>query len=135
MEEIKTRSLPPELRTLLSVATSEKNVEREFNLYNESSVRKLYGSTIEGHLVGCIGVEFLAPDRCEIKHIAVLPQHRSRGIGKKMIKFIRDKNSLSFICAETDRDAVHFYEKFGFDITSLGEKYPGGERFQCVFSN
>ncbi|QAS51422.1 GNAT family N-acetyltransferase [Halobacillus litoralis] len=111
MVDITTGSIPPEIRTLLSFATSEKNVEAEFDLYNESSVRKLYGYTIEGHPVGCIGVEFLGPDKGEIKHIAVLPQHRGRGIGDKMVNFIKDKHSLSLIYAETDKDAVYFYEK------------------------
>ena len=35
------------------------------------------------------------------------------------------------ITAETDRDAVEFYWSSGFKVTSLGEKYPGVERFLC----
>ena len=34
------------------------------------------------------------------------------------------------IVAETDHDAVGFYAANNFAITSLGEKYPGVERFQ-----
>ena len=29
-------------------------------------------------------------------------------------------------------DAVEFYRKLGFSIESLGEKYPGVERFRCT---
>ena len=36
--------------------------------------------------------------------------------------------------AETDKDAVDFYRKLGFSVTSLGEKYPGVERFHCEYS-
>ncbi len=50
-----------------------------------------------------------------------------------MINYISDKYPL--IYAETDNDAVNFYWKYGFEITSLGEKYPGVERFLCEFSN
>jgi len=48
-----------------------------------------------------------------------------------MIDFIIEKHSLSMISTETDQDAVNFYNKIGFSITSLGEKYPGVERFWC----
>ena len=34
--------------------------------------------------------------------------------------------------AETDADAVGFYARVGFTITSLGHVYPGVERFRCV---
>ncbi len=33
------------------------------------------------------------------------------------------------IVAETDRSALGFYVALGFTMTSLGEKYPGVERF------
>jgi ribosomal protein S18 acetylase RimI-like enzyme len=48
-----------------------------------------------------------------------------------MIDFIIEKHSLSYVCTETDKDAVGFYRNYGFEITSLGEKYPGVERFLC----
>lgn len=51
-----------------------------------------------------------------------------------MIKCVCEIHSLSYISAETDRDAVGFYRKYGFQITSLGEKYPGVERFKCEYA-
>ena len=39
---------------------------------------------------------------------------------------------LNELNAETHRDAVDFYKRLGFDIESLGEKYPGVERFWCT---
>lgn len=50
-----------------------------------------------------------------------------------MIKFVCDKHLLCFIFAETDNDAVGFYRSYGFEVTSLGEKYPGVERFLCKY--
>lgn len=135
MREIKLNSFQPNLRKLLSFATSEKNVEREYKLYIQSPVRELYGYEFGDDIIGCIGIELLGPKRCEIKHIAVSPNHRGKGIGSKMISFIKDKYSLSFISAETDKDAVIFYKNYGFKITSLGEKYPGVERFQCILES
>jgi ribosomal protein S18 acetylase RimI-like enzyme len=132
MIRIKSKSIDPDIRKLLSFATSEKNVEREYELYIQSLVRELYGYYIEDDVVGFIGIEFLDKSRCEIKHIAVSPNNRGEGIGSKIISFIMDKHSLSFVSAETDKDAVDFYRNFGFKITSLGEKYPGVERFECI---
>lgn len=132
MKEIKSPSIDSNIRELLTFATSEKNVEREYELYIHSPLRELFGYDLENVVVGCIGIEFLGSNRCEIRHIAVSPNHRGKGIGSKMISYIKNKHSLSIICAETDKDAIHFYKNFGFTITSLGEKYPGVERFKCV---
>ncbi|WP_062050510.1 GNAT family N-acetyltransferase [Bacillus sp. JCM 19034] len=131
MKVIKTTSIQSNVRHLLSFATSEKNIEREYELYIYSPVRELYGYDIGGKVVGCIGLEFSSSKHCEIKHIAVSPSHREEGIGRKMISFICEKYSISLLTAETDNDAVNFYKNIGFKITSLGEKYPGVERFLC----
>ncbi|MGG4554653.1 hypothetical protein ABEX11_20625 [Paenibacillus humicus] len=47
-----------------------------------------------------------------------------------MQEYIRE-NQIRRVEAETDKDAVDFYRRLGFNITSLGQKYPGVERFQC----
>ncbi len=73
MKMIHSSKIQPEVKTLLSYATSEKKVDREYPLYIENPERVLYGYTIEQDLVG-------------------------------------------------------------FHITSLGEKYPGVERFGCLLT-
>ena len=83
-------------------------------------------------IVGCIGVE-INSNNCDIKHTVVSPEERGNGIGSKMIKFLCENYALTTITAETDKDVVVFYRKFGFKITSLGEKYPGVERFLCEY--
>ncbi|HEV2591498.1 MAG TPA: hypothetical protein VGU02_06345 [Gaiellaceae bacterium] len=35
----------------------------------------------------------------------------------------------SWVEAETDADAVGFYEEVGFTVTGLGESYPGSSAF------
>jgi len=135
MKEIKSTSIQPNVRELLSFATSEKNVEKEYDLYMQSPVRELYGFDLKSEVAGCIGIEFLSQKHCEIKHIAVSPNNRGKGIGSKMISFILEKYSLSIMFAETDKDAVNFYKNYGFKITSLGEKYPGVERFRCILKS
>ncbi|MCC2686381.1 MAG: hypothetical protein K0R75_3280, partial [Paenibacillaceae bacterium] len=47
---------------------------------------------------------------------------------------IIEKIDSGILFAETDRDALRFYQKMGFTAHSLGEKYPGVERFKCLYS-
>lgn len=133
MKEIISKTIDPIINALLSYATSREKISREYEIYIQSLNRKLYVFELEGLMVGCIGIEFVCSNKCEIKHIAVFPNKRGKMIGSKMIKYICDTYSLSFIFAETDKDAVEFYRKYGFEITSLGEKYPGTERFLCEY--
>lgn len=135
MEELESIEIHPNVWKLLSFATSEKNIKQEYKSYMELPSRKIYSFNLDGEIVGCIGIELLGQKRCEIKHIAVSPSHRNESIGSKMINFVLEKYSFDYLLAETDIDAVTFYKKCGFKITSLGEKYPGVERFQCVFKN
>ncbi|MGY4795676.1 GNAT family N-acetyltransferase [Lysinibacillus fusiformis] len=134
MKLIQSSKIQPEVKTLLSYATSEKKVDREYPLYIENTERVLYGYTIEQDLVGCIGIVKGEANRCEIKHIAVSPAFRGKGIGREMIRYVEEYHAFSSIYAETDQEAVLFYKNLGFHITSLGEKYPGVERFACLLT-
>lgn len=131
MIEIQSKSIHPSVRELLAFATSEDRVETEYVQHQQSANRKLYGYELYGQMIGCIGLNFTGSNECEIKHIAVSPHMRGQQIGRRMIQFICGKYSLKFIFAETDEDAVEFYRRIGFHVTSLGEKYPGRERFLC----
>ncbi len=131
MKKVNAETIPRSISNLLSLATSHHKVEQEYEKYVTSSNRTLYSFDIAGEIVGCIGIEQISLIACEIKHIAVFANRRGHGIGSKMIHSISDKYSL--ISAETDHDAVAFYRNYGFTITSLGEKYPGVERFLCEY--
>lgn len=130
-----TNNLHPQIHDLLSFATSAHRVASECDKYIESKKRVLYGYEHDGNIVGCIGIEFIEGNTFEIKHIAVSPQSRESGIGEKMIQFVFKQHSIERLQAETDNDAVGFYRKCGFTITSLGEKYPGVERFLCILDS
>ncbi len=55
----------------------------------------------------------------------------NRGVGSKLIDFVCEKHQPQLLIAETDYDAVGFYRKYGFAVTTLGEKYPGCVRYLC----
>ncbi|MEB2299387.1 GNAT family N-acetyltransferase [Lysinibacillus xylanilyticus] len=132
MNIVQANTISPTIRKLLSFATSDKKVQQEYDKYILLSNRTLYSFESEGEIVGCIGIEQLSSSKCEIKHIAVLTDQRGKGIGSKMINYIASE--YSSIVAETDYEAVDFYRSYGFFIASLGEKYPGVERFLCQYN-
>lgn len=131
MKLVYSSTIHPSLRELLSYATSESAIEREYEKYLMENSRHLYSWEVNGEAIGCMGIEFINAAHCVIKHIAVSPAARGNGVGRKMIDFICDEYSFDLISVETDKDAVEFYRSYGFKITSLGEKYPGVERFLC----
>jgi ribosomal protein S18 acetylase RimI-like enzyme len=111
----------------------DDKIQNELNQYFEWGARELFGEVNDDKLVGLIGVIYETADAVELKHIAIHADFRGKGIGSKLInEFIKAKKIVR-IKAETDQDAVGFYKKMGFAITSLGEKYAGVERFECVF--
>ncbi|MDI3091568.1 GNAT family N-acetyltransferase [Priestia megaterium] len=131
MKEITSTAVHPTIKKLLSYVTLEEKVNEEYKKYTCLPSRKLYSIEVNGETVSCMGVEFLNSKEVSIKHIAVLPRERGKGIGSSMISFFCETYDIHSIFAETDKEAVNFYSKFGFQITSLGEKYPGVKRF-CV---
>jgi len=125
MKKVHSNTIHSSIRKLLSYATSEEVIELEYQNYMQSINLNLYVLESDGESIGCIGFEFISSNHCKIKHIAVSPAERGKGLGRKMITFICDKYLINLISAETDIDAVNFYRKCGFKIINLGEKYPG----------
>ncbi|MBP7401224.1 MAG: GNAT family N-acetyltransferase [Clostridia bacterium] len=67
----------------------------------------------------------------EILAIAVDPAFRGQGVGRELIQAVTRMHEPYQIVAETDADAVAFYRRCGFQVKSLGEKYPGVVRYRC----
>ncbi len=112
----------------------DERIENEYLKYCEDNDRDLFGMLINDNLVGLMGILHLSEEVKEIKHIAIKGNFRRQGIGRAMIMEYIRLNTSSELTAETDREAVGFYEQMGFEITSLGEKYPGVERFRCILN-
>ncbi|MCM3609710.1 GNAT family N-acetyltransferase [Planococcus sp. MERTA32b] len=118
----------PQIKRLMAFAMAKERVEAEYDQYVKNPNRYLY--LMEE--AAFIGIELKDASRCEIRHIAVGIDCRSSGIGSRMIEEVIKLHNIQEIAAETDVDAVGFYRKIGFNIKSLGEKYPGRERFYCA---
>lgn len=94
--------------------------------------RRLYGCEEGGELIGLIGVAADGEGDAEIRHLVVAREQRGGGIGRWMIDALLEELNLERVVAETDGERVGFYRGCGSAIESLGEKYPGVERFWCV---
>ncbi|MHA6532993.1 GNAT family N-acetyltransferase [Paenibacillus sp. BAC0078] len=114
-------------------AGEERALEELDNYLTEDSL-ELLGTFVNGELAGLLGIR-LGTEAVEIRHLAVQARLRGRGIGSAMIEELRKCKKAETLQAETDKDAARFYRNCGFMITSLGEKYPGTERFNCVLSS
>lgn len=55
---MKSKEIHSNVWSLLSFATSEKNINQEYRTYMELSSKKLFAYKIEGEIVGWIGIEF-----------------------------------------------------------------------------
>jgi ribosomal protein S18 acetylase RimI-like enzyme len=94
--------------------------------------RIVLGFERDGALVGYAGIELVEPSEAILWNIAVIPAQQRQGIGRAIVAYVGDRFAPGRLIAETDRNAVGFYLACGFTIESLGEQYPGTERFRCT---
>ena len=73
-------------------------------------------------------------DLIEIVGIAVKETDRKKGVGTKLIDYIK-KNSNKPIFASTDCDAVGFYKKYGFAVKehTVSEGSGAYTRYNCSY--
>ena len=86
-------------------------------------------------IIGAVGTRVCGLDLAKILHMAIDARYRGQGWGRLAIHYLRQEvyPGVSLL-AETDHEAVGFYARLGFRIESLGEKYPGIERFRCLWA-
>jgi GNAT superfamily N-acetyltransferase len=100
--------------------------------YRASATIQVLAVSMEGALAGILALDLVAPARAVIRHIVVDHHQRGHGLGRAMIEAAVGHWGLAELEAETAPDAVDFYRRCGFGVQSLGEKFPGSERFRCV---
>ncbi|CAM2984162.1 GNAT family N-acetyltransferase [Paenibacillus taichungensis] len=132
--QLKSRIQEPEVQELLSysVFPDPDHLNRALKQYVDKEELHLDGYEDEGQLIGLIGYESTGTSEITIHHIAVLPENRFKNYGRGMISQVLAKYNPDRLIAETDVEAVEFYRNTGFVVYSLGELYPGVERFRCV---
>ncbi|MBF5001751.1 GNAT family N-acetyltransferase [Nocardia sp. BSTN01] len=117
------------VRSLLSAAVGggAARLDAVMRRYCEDPATALLAVFRGSEPIGVAGYERRA-DRIVLLHIAT--SVRGRGGGRRLVARIRADDPALPIVAETDRTALGFYVALGFGVTSLGQKYPGVERFR-----
>jgi ribosomal protein S18 acetylase RimI-like enzyme len=110
---------------------SPSSVRRALEQYRSRSWRML-GYEADGAVVALLGFERTSVGEVVIRTLAVLESYRGRGLGRALIRELAERFPDAALAAETDASAVGFYRRCGFRIKSLGEQYPGVQRFRCV---
>ncbi|MBP3964631.1 GNAT family N-acetyltransferase [Paenibacillus lignilyticus] len=116
-----------------SVFPEPEHLERAVQRYKDDASAKLLGYVSEDEIIGLIGYHYAGSDTIEIDHIAVDPSERYKGYGRGIILELLELEKPAVLLAETDEEAVDFYRSSRFTVESLGEKYPGTERFKCTY--
>ena len=102
--------------------TEEKFNDKANQLLSDNSV-KFLACFDQGKVVGVIVISFLDQSKIKIIGIAVDVCARGKGIGSYMISQVVNDYGVLSVYAETDNDAVGFYQKNDFIIAEFSEIY------------
>jgi ribosomal protein S18 acetylase RimI-like enzyme len=132
---IKSRIHELQIQELLahSVFPDPDDLEQTIQDYTTNEKLELYGYESDDVMVGILGFQRDEENKLTVLHIAVRPDSRGAGFGRGLILEAIAMFKPTVVLAETDEETVDFYRSIGFEIKSLGEKYPGVERFSCSY--
>ena len=91
----------------------------------------IYACREGGKYIGIVVFEVVGTN-ATVLDIAVNENCRKQGIGSALLSFVLKTFNISELTAETDDDAVGFYQKFGFTVTEIKTIY-NTRRYLCTF--
>lgn len=132
---VKASLFDPEVLTLLAPSVYNPTPERlkhRAEEYAADSNVKAYSCNNSEKYIGIV-VFVTENGTTEILDIAVKPEYRKHGIGRKLIDFIFNRFPVDTIIAETDDETVGFYKRYGFAVTPTKE-FSDIRRYFCKLS-
>lgn len=114
--------------------TKEKLIKR-VNYYESKEGIVSYGYIYDDVVLGLIVLDKTSKDEMIILDIAVRKDKQKLGIGSELLNYVIYELKPRVLVAETDDDAVGFYEKKQFEIVNLGGKYSNINRYECRYFN
>lgn len=109
--------------------TKEK-LSKLMQKYHEDKDAFPFASFDGDKISGVIVVQKIENETYEIIDIAVDENYRGQGIASKLIDYVIEKLNIKILFAETDDDAVGFYEKYGFKTENIKNKEY--TRYKCT---
>ena len=132
---VKASLFDPEVLTLLAPSVYNPTPERlkhRAEEYAADSNVKAYACNNSEKYIGIV-VFVTENGTTEILDIAVKPEYRKHGIGRKLIDFIFNRFPVDTIITETDDETVGFYKRYGFAVTPTKE-FSDIRRYFCKLS-
>jgi ribosomal protein S18 acetylase RimI-like enzyme len=132
--EMKARLKEEPITELLSysIFPDPERLEHAIREYQSSEELEILGYEVEGELIGLVGYR-MNGEELELCHVAVDPSHRGLGYGRGQLLELMVRKQPKRVVCQTDEDSVNFFRAIGFEVRSLGELYPGVERFECFY--
>lgn len=128
---------PSDIKSINNICISywgEESLYQEDVLTNIISQNLSYGIKILGDLMAFCLMKRVGK-QCTIFLIAVKPNYTKKGLGKAILSFCLDNamnkglNTFTLHVQDTNKVAVHLYEKFGFVKQKLIKNYYRGENY------
>jgi ribosomal protein S18 acetylase RimI-like enzyme len=135
MKIVKARLRDEDVQALLSHSVympTEEKLSRIAEGYEADGDISAFACVERGRAIGIIVLRHKGDCSYEIMSIAVDPAFRGRGVGSMLMDSSIRRLMMHEVVAETDADAAGFYRNCGFEVISLGEKFPGTIRYLCV---
>ena len=127
---------PSDIKSINNICISywgEESLYQEDVLTNIISQNLSYGIKILGDLMAFCLMKRVGK-QCTIFLIAVNPNYTKKGLGKAILSFCLDNamnkglNTFTRHVQDTNKVAIHLYEKFGFKNLGIRKKYYNGSR-------
>ena len=131
--DVKEITTEPDILKLLAPSVYNPTHERLLNRarkYREDKNTNIFAYKDIGEYKGII-IFKVVNNSATILDIAVKHKYQNLGIGSKLIDFIFNGFDAQNITAETDDDAIGFYEKYGFIVTDTKVEFDT-KRYVCV---
>lgn len=105
----------------------------EMDEFCKNSDCRIFACTESNQFIGIIVLKLIAKDFAEIIGISVKKECRQNGIGKFMMLSAAGNLHLKMLAAETDGEAVGFYEHTGFSVKPFIRHFSDGDavRYRC----
>jgi putative acetyltransferase len=116
-------SYAEELQVDLCFQSFEKELKNPLEKYG-SPTGCLLLAYFTNEVVGCVALQNLGNNICEMKRMYVLPQYRKFSIGKALANaIINEAKQLGYTTIKLDtlqrlQPAIHLYKSLGFSITN-----------------
>lgn len=112
---------------------NEEKFNEKVDFFLKDNSIKIFACLNNEQVEGVMVISFIDLMKIKIIGIAVDSNARGKGVGTFMIKQVLNDYGVLSVYAETDDDAVGFYQKNGFIITQFSEIYSNENviRYRC----